>query len=63
MPSTLKPPRAIQLALFRPSRNEPSWEAIPIEIQPQVLRLLARLLRDHVARRHDQAVPQEDRDE
>ena len=47
MPSTLKPPRAIQLPLFRPSRNEPRWEAIPIEIQPQVLRLLARLIDAH----------------
>ena len=63
MPSTLKPPRAIQLTLFRPCRNEPSWEAIPIEVQSQVLRLLARLLRDHVARQHGQVTPREDRDE
>ncbi len=61
MPSILKPPRAIQLTLFRPSRNEPSWEAIPIEVRSQALRLLARMLRDHVARQHGQAAPKEDR--
>jgi hypothetical protein len=60
----MKPPqRAIQLLLFRPSRNEPNWNAVPIESQQQVLRLLARMLRDHVARRHGQPTLQEDRDE
>ena len=64
MPSTLKPPqRAIQLALFRPSRNEPSWGAVPIETQQQVLPLLARMLREHAAREHGELVLPEDRDE
>jgi hypothetical protein len=64
MPSTLKPPqRAIQLVLFRPPRNEPNWNVVPIEVQQQVLRLLARMLRDHVARRHSEPVLQGDRDE
>jgi hypothetical protein len=64
MPLTPKPPqRAIQLALFRPSRNEPSWETVPGEVQQQVLRLLARMLREHAARVHGAVVPQGDRDE
>lgn len=64
MPSTSKPAqRAIQLTLFRPTRNEPSWEAVPPEVRQQVLRLLARLLRDHAAHRHGERMLQEDRDE
>lgn len=42
--------RARQLPLFQPSRQEPSWESIPPEIQQQVERLLVRMLRDHIAR-------------
>jgi len=64
MPSTLKlPQRAIQLALFRASRNEPNWNGVPLEVQQQVLRLLSRMLRDHVARRRGEPALQEDRDE
>lgn len=64
MRSTLKPPRgARQLTLFRPLRDEPNWEAVPVEIQQQVLRLLAHLLRDHAAHRPGEHAPQEDRDE
>lgn len=64
MPSTLKPPqRTIQLTLFRPARNEPSWETVPLEVQQHLLRLLARLLRDHAARRHGARIPLGDRDE
>ena len=64
MPSTLKPPqRAIQLALFRASRNEPNWNSVPIEVQQQVLRLLSRMLRDHVARRRGDPALREDCDE
>ena len=64
MPSTLKPPqRAIQLALFRPTRNEPNWNAVPLEVQQQVLRLLARMLREHAARQHGEGLLQEDCDE
>lgn len=64
MPTTLKSPRpAIQLTLFRPTRNEPNWESMPIEVQQQVLHLLARMLRDRVARRRNAPVPQGDRDE
>ena len=64
MPSTLKPAqRAIQLALFRPTRNEPNWNAVPLEVQQQVLRLLARMLREHAARQHGEGLLQEDCDE
>lgn len=64
MPTTLKSPRrAIQLTLFRPARNESNWESMPFEVQQQVLRLLARMLRDRVARRGDTPVPQGDRHE
>ena len=64
MPSTLKlPQRAIQLALFRASRNEPNWNSVPLEVQQQVLRLLSRMLRDHVARRLGDPTLPEDCDE
>lgn len=64
MPLTPKPPqRAIQLTLFRPARNVPSWETVPPEVQQQVLRLMAHLLRDHVARWHGERLRREDRDE
>ena len=64
MPLTPKPPqRAIQLTLFRPTRNEPSWESVPPEVRQQALRLMARLLRDHVERHHGELVLREDRDE
>jgi len=64
MPSTLKPSQpAIQLALFRATHTGPSWNAVPIEVQQQVLRLLAHMLRDHVARQRGEPVLQEDRDE
>lgn len=64
MPATPKSPRrAIQLTLFRPARNETSWESMPIEVQQQVLHLLARMLRERIARRGDAAVPRGDRDE
>lgn len=52
MPSTLKPPprRTMQLTLFQPTRNEPNWEAVPTELRQQVVHLLARMLREHLAR-------------
>jgi hypothetical protein len=59
-----KPSReATQLPLFRWHRQQPSWEAMPIEIRQQVERLLARMLRDHAARKLGVASPREDRDE
>ncbi len=64
MSTTVKSPRrAIQLTLFRPVRNEPGWESVPIEIQQQILRLVARMLRDHVAHPGGEPARQEGRDE
>jgi hypothetical protein len=64
MPSALKSPqRAIQLTLYHPVRNEPRWEALPIEIRQQVLHLLARMLRGHLAWRRGEPAVREDRDD
>lgn len=64
MPFAAQPSRgATQLPLFRWPRQQPSWEAMPIEIRQQVERLLARMLRDHAARKLGVAPPREDRDE
>jgi delta 1-pyrroline-5-carboxylate dehydrogenase len=50
MPALHKPARRTrQLTLFTPSRPEPNWEAIPPETRQQIERLLARMLREHVA--------------
>ena len=57
------PRRAIQLTLFRPAHNELGWESVPIEIQQQIVRLLAQMLRGHVGCRGREPTPQEDRDE
>ena len=49
MPTILKSPhQAKQLTLFRSTRNEPAWESMPIEVQQQVVRLLARMVREHI---------------
>jgi hypothetical protein len=51
MPSCTKPSRrATQLPLFQAPRQGPTWESMPPEIQQQIERLLARMLRDHAAR-------------
>ena len=43
MPFAAKPSRrATQLPLFQWPRQQPSWEAMPMEVQQQVERLLAR---------------------
>jgi hypothetical protein len=55
--------RATQLTLFQWPRQQPSWEAMPIEIQQQVERLLARILREHAVHKHGVAPHREDRDE
>jgi hypothetical protein len=53
---------ATQLPLFQSPRLVPNWESMPPEIQQQIKRLLARMLREH-ATRLGSAVPQGDRDE
>jgi NAD(P)-dependent dehydrogenase (short-subunit alcohol dehydrogenase family) len=47
--------------LFRSTRNEPGWEWVPLEIQQQVLRLLARMLRDRPGNPLDGEAPAVDR--
>jgi len=64
MPFAAKPSRrATQLTLFQWPRQQPNWEAMPMEVQQQVERLLARMLRDHAARKRGVAPHREDRDE
>lgn len=65
MPSALKPPprRTMQLTLFQPTRNEPNWKAVPIELRQQVVHLLARMLREHLARPAQGLAQEGDRDE
>ncbi len=63
MPTFVKPSRrATQLPLFQSSHQEPNWKSMPPEIQQQIERLLARMLRDHAAR-HCGAASLEDGDE
>jgi hypothetical protein len=51
MPTTATPSHpATQLPLFQPLRPGLSWEATPLELRPQVERLLARMLREHALR-------------
>jgi S-ribosylhomocysteine lyase LuxS involved in autoinducer biosynthesis len=54
--------RATQLPLFQSPRQNPSWESMPPEIQHQIERLLARMLREHAAQ-HSGAARLEDGDE
>ena len=44
------PPRLSQPTLFRPLPSRPSFQTLPPEIQAKTIRLLARLLREHVDR-------------
>jgi hypothetical protein len=44
------PPRLSQPTLFRPAPARPSFHTFPPEIQMKTVRLLARLLREHVDR-------------
>jgi hypothetical protein len=54
MPTFPKPARcATQLPLFQPPRQGPRWESLSPEIQRQIERLLAGMLRDHVVGRLD----------
>lgn len=42
------PPRLSQPTLFRPVSPYPTFHTMPPEIQAKTIRLLARLLRDHI---------------
>jgi hypothetical protein len=51
MPRSSNPQRAGQLKLFHPPIKNLHWEQLPREIQQQSVHLLARLLREHWARK------------
>ena len=57
------PRRATQLALFQLSPGGPHWEQLPGEVRQQTVRLLARMLNEHAARRLACLLPQEAGDE
>jgi len=54
---------ATQLPLFQSPPQEPNWGSIPPEIQQQIERLLARMLRQHAARLSDVVPSPESGDE
>lgn len=39
--------RTVQLELFRPPPQGPTWEQIPPDVQPKIIILLAKMLREH----------------
>ena len=41
-------PRAVQLELFRPRPETPSWPTLPPEITRRTMLLLAQLLHEHL---------------
>jgi hypothetical protein len=51
MPHSSSPHWAGQLKLFLPPIKSPHWDQLPREIRQQSVRLLARLLREHWARK------------
>lgn len=51
MQSAKKRLRPAQLSLFQPTPTTIAWRTLPSEVRQQSLRLLARLLREHCARR------------
>jgi hypothetical protein len=57
------PPRLLQPTLFRPVPSRPSFQTLPPEIQAKTIRLLARLLREHIDHRVAAGSVREARDE
>jgi len=57
------PPRLSQLTLFRPVPSRLSFQTLPPEVQAQTIRLLARLLREHIDHRAAAGSVREARDE
>jgi hypothetical protein len=49
MPRSSKGTRTAQLKLFQPTQVQPHWNQLPPGIRQSTLRLLARLLREHLA--------------
>ena len=44
--------RVAQFKLFHPPQKHPSWQVLPAETRRKTIRLLARLLREHIGRVH-----------
>jgi len=57
------PPRLLQPTLFHPVPSRPSFQTLPPEIQANTIRLLARLLREHITQRVGAGSVREARDE
>ena len=55
--------RLSQPTLFRPVPSRPSFQTLPAEMQAKTIRLLARLLREHLAPPVAAGSVQEARDE
>jgi hypothetical protein len=45
-----RPLRATQLGLFQSIPRRPRWDQLPSEVRQQTIRLLARMLNEHVER-------------
>jgi hypothetical protein len=62
MPGVHPPPKAVQIDLFHPPRQTPSWQTLPSTIREQTLTLLAQLLRVHPCQGAN-ATPAEERND
>jgi len=50
MRKSLTRQRVAQFKLFYPPQKRPSWQVLPAENKRKTVRLLARLLREHIGR-------------
>ena len=50
MGKSLSRQRVAQFKLFHPPQKRPSWQVLPAETKRKTVRLLARLLREHIGR-------------
>ena len=50
MRESLSRQRVAQFKLFHPPQRRPSWQALPPETRRKTVRLLVRLLRQHIGR-------------
>lgn len=55
--------RVAQSTLFHPPHKSPAWQELPREIRLKAVKLVARLLREHVARLHAASTGKEAGDE
>jgi len=50
MRESLSRQRVTQFTLFHPPQKRPYWQVLPAETKRKTVRLLARLLREHIGR-------------